>query len=891
MGVEDWENKYKVPDSGVLDDYLDAEQKLWEDEDKSIIYRISDNPCESKGSRFYQTVECDALSPEEMEDKPRRQRHGFGSEVRLVYKEAGSFEDETSPPEIDIIPSVKELRQQSDREGLLYKTRLWAKTALEDTLESYAAFREEEAAREEAARIRWRGEYGSVGSDEMQYSFGSEEELEDLTFTEGDASYEYESYYYPSNFSQSLVLKRLTKNQCSKDLPNKEDSSLVFLELGAKILLLQTQASLRKTNSRAAHLGTNLISKWATDKTYNSKTKSLHNSPPVVQEGCSLDYLTKLRIQATHSLQQGVNQGNRHKEQGLGRPSNLLINKEASFLDYFQQVLPLQHSSSHRLVIQTSSNPNKVTDSLCGDKTRYLHNPLPLHQSHSRVNSHLNPVSKEDSCLVCLVRHNLNSSNSLPKQQVLNIQQLNSPVKVEAYFQQGLWWPAEAGDCGYYVYTDEEYIYSLLTDRAGRHLYACAAPEDVQALGNITENIANFLKQEKDKVTLCGFKIPLCTEDKSFWIPGQQHNRLALSDAPMDLTAALRKGEKIMNMNLESFSQMFQESISSQVDQPVDFSVYKLKKIKMDSVPNSYSYKEEPMEAADLTLKSLKGGRGGPYWKNQGIKDVFTPSPAPSPRHCSTQISPNRHYPIPEIRIAHVGDTSADQPKQKSSSMFSTVRGITGTTPITDASRADRQSSSTPAISPSVSSKVSETSKISRNLPETPPASKIPGLVSLGRKLPTPPTLNKATSALSAQTTSVRSLPTTSASAVAVPSVSPQRPQLARQPSQADKPRVLSQANKTTVTGMSDISKVSSTSAVDQTPSMPPKESQHSSREITPQLHILNDTSVTYNDAHLYKRNPNFGIPNDPQMGIKVLDFSATVNKNKNSKEKDSGIN
>uniref|UniRef100_A0A3B4YQE9 Uncharacterized protein n=1 Tax=Seriola lalandi dorsalis TaxID=1841481 RepID=A0A3B4YQE9_SERLL len=204
MGVEDWESKYKVPDSGVLDDYLDAEQKMWEDEDKSIIYRISNSPSESKGSRFYQTVECDALSPEDTEEpngRSRRRRHGFGSgEVRLVYKEAGSFEDESSPPEIDIIPSVKQLRQQTDREGLLYKTRLWAKTALDETLESYAAFREEEAARQEAERIRGRSEYGSVGSDEMQYSFGSEEELDDLTFTEGDASYEYESYYYPGKY-------------------------------------------------------------------------------------------------------------------------------------------------------------------------------------------------------------------------------------------------------------------------------------------------------------------------------------------------------------------------------------------------------------------------------------------------------------------------------------------------------------------------------------------------------------------------------------------------------------------------------------------------------------------------------------------------------------------
>ncbi|TNN72087.1 Protein unc-13 B [Liparis tanakae] len=500
MGVEDWEKKYKVPDSGVLDDYLDAEQKIWEDEDKSIIYRISDNSCEAKGSRFYQTVECDALSPEDSEEadgRTDRQKHGFGSgEVRLVYKEAGSFEDETSPPEIDIIPSVKQLREQSDRESLLYKTRLWAKTALEDTLESYAAFCEEEEAREEAARIRVREEYGSVGSDEMQYSFGSEEELYDLAFSEGDVCYEYDSYHYPSRYmspfegqgysskgsidrgddptlppvekpgdeyvdamdelqslvdsvseylavkeeeinnyesmpkpirrklpalptnaeavqpenSSSLELEshhlshqskelhllepmnrnkglkrdplvlieraqkqnyshqerqdqvqedqqktcRLTRkpkewivslNKHSKDLLNKEDSYLVFLELGARTLLLQTQASPHKTSNRVAHPATNLIRNQAIDKTYNSKTKSLHNHPQLV----------------------------------------------------------LEHNSNHQQVIPNSSNPNKVTDSLCRGKTSYLHNQLHLHQSHSRFSTTIWPKRpKRSNCLEVL---------------------------------------------------------------------------------------------------------------------------------------------------------------------------------------------------------------------------------------------------------------------------------------------------------------------------------------------------------------------------------------------------------------------------------------------------------------------------------------------------------
>lgn len=445
--------------------------------------------------------------------------------------------------------------------------------------------------------------------------------------------------------------------------------------------------------------------------------------------------------------------------------------------------------------------------------------------------------------------------------------------------EQGLWWPAEAGDCGYYVYTDVDYIYSLLTDRAGRHLYACAAPKDVQALGNITENIANILKQkEKDKVTLCGFKIPLCTEDKVLWIPGQQQNKSVLSDAPMDLTAALRKGEKIMNMNLESFSQMFQESISSQAEQPVDFTMYKLKKVKVESVQNTYTCEEEPMEATDLTLMSLKGGHGGPYWKNKGIEEVLTPSPAPSPLCFSTQISPNKCYSIPEIRIAHVDETPADQPRQRSCSMFSSISGIT------EASKAETLSSSAPATSPPLSSRVLETSKISRNLPDTPSSSKIPGPIQVGRKLPTPPNISKGDSSsdLSAQQTTVRNLPPTKFTST-VTTLSPHRTRLARQPTQTDEPRVLSQTKNTTI----DISKVSSTIAVNQTSSVSQKQAEDSSKKSTPQLHILNDASVTHNEDYLYKRNHNLGTTIGTQIANKVLDFSLAINKNKNIKEKD----
>ncbi|XP_028852215.1 protein unc-13 homolog B-like [Denticeps clupeoides] len=206
MGVDDWESKYKIPD--VLDDYLEPEQKQWEDDEdtKNEIYRIISAPGDFKSSRFYQTVECDTVSPEECDETGHSitSSHDFGSgEMRLVYRGAGSFEDENSPPEISIIPSMQHLREQrldqcSHTEGLLYKTRMWAKNALEDTLENYAAFREEED-----CRIRARNDFGSVGSDEMQFSLGSEEEFEDMTFAEEDVHYEYDSYYNQSSYVYS----------------------------------------------------------------------------------------------------------------------------------------------------------------------------------------------------------------------------------------------------------------------------------------------------------------------------------------------------------------------------------------------------------------------------------------------------------------------------------------------------------------------------------------------------------------------------------------------------------------------------------------------------------------------------------------------------------------
>ncbi|GAA6098927.1 uncharacterized protein LOC124380728 [Tachysurus ichikawai] len=201
MGVEDWETKYNLTDN-ILDDYLDSEQKTWDDDDddviKSEIYRMMSNP-ECKRRQFYQTVECEVTSPES-NDKDEKKTPDVGSrEFGLLCKEAGSFEDETSPPEISFIPSVRKLQQEENqepsKENLLYKTRMWAKMHIGDILENYAIYREKEE-----ARMRRRSEYESEGS-EVLFSIGSEQGLDALI--EADTRCENDSYYNSRKYISS----------------------------------------------------------------------------------------------------------------------------------------------------------------------------------------------------------------------------------------------------------------------------------------------------------------------------------------------------------------------------------------------------------------------------------------------------------------------------------------------------------------------------------------------------------------------------------------------------------------------------------------------------------------------------------------------------------------
>ncbi|XP_068077513.1 uncharacterized protein unc13ba isoform X2 [Danio rerio] len=435
--------------------------------------------------------------------------------------------------------------------------------------------------------------------------------------------------------------------------------------------------------------------------------------------------------------------------------------------------------------------------------------------------------------------------------------------------EQGMWWPAEAGDCGYYVYMDEEYIYSLLTDRAGKHLYACATPEESRILEQITENISSILhKKDKPKMTLCGFKIPLFNEYEMPGIPGNNQCDSQLRNAPVDLSSALQKGDRIMNMNLERFSQMFHESVNAHAEQVVDYSVYKLQKVKMGSQEPGIISTVEQLEAADLSKKANDLCHGGPYWRNQSIKDLFPQVSVPKsfPQRTSTSSMGHRQHPsttkssIPEIVIGQVDDTHVEQKaqmKQTFNPIFSTIGNF-----VEKTSTAPQVAKNIP-VAPTGSTITPQSQASSRKLPDivkgngTPPTS--------ARTLPVTPTSSTKQNGLTqpiasttpgilpAQPASVSTTQLT-ASISSKHSASSQKHKLARQQSQS-------------------------------TQSKPSEESSHFESSKTAALPIKPKSCTVMSNQKMSLPPPQNLLFNKPQVAIdslfctKPMDFSGTLSK------------
>ncbi|XP_056433875.1 mucin-2-like [Gadus chalcogrammus] len=238
-----------------------------------------------------------------------------------------------------------------------------------------------------------------------------------------------------------------------------------------------------------------------------------------------------------------------------------------------------------------------------------------------------------------------------------------------ALLEQGMWWPAEEGDCGYFVYTDHEYIYTLLTDAAGEFVYACA-PEGKPLEG--VQPVEGFPSAwlDNEQVSVCGFKVPLYNEDELLWLPGQDQNHSQLLNAPVDLSAAYRKGNQIMNLNLERFSEMFENSFAPQGELIGDLASYSLNKVRMDPRQARYINEDPYTNVMDLSCQNKQ--YSGPCWNNQETKSLLAQKVAVSlsstPTACPNQQFPNNCYQPGQRRrssgavtVKHIKDTSEEE--------------------------------------------------------------------------------------------------------------------------------------------------------------------------------------------------------------------------------------
>ncbi|XP_071009011.1 uncharacterized protein [Oncorhynchus clarkii lewisi] len=175
-------------------------------------------------------------------------------------------------------------------------------------------------------------------------------------------------------------------------------------------------------------------------------------------------------------------------------------------------------------------------------------------------------------------------------------------------------------------------------------------------------------------VTVCGFKVPLYNEDELLWLPGQDQGVPKLLNAPLDLSAAYRKGNQIMNLNLERFSQMFESSFLAQKEQAVDFSLYRLNKVRMDPRQPNHAYQNPYLEVIDLSCSNRD--QKGPYWNNQQMKELLSQKVAVShnatPTTDSSQQRLNNCYQPRQrrhssfgVRVRHVDDTPEEEWRQR----------------------------------------------------------------------------------------------------------------------------------------------------------------------------------------------------------------------------------
>ncbi|XP_062822574.1 uncharacterized protein LOC100565343 [Anolis carolinensis] len=278
--------------------------------------------------------------------------------------------------------------------------------------------------------------------------------------------------------------------------------------------------------------------------------------------------------------------------------------------------------------------------------------------------------------------------------------------------EHGVWWPSENGDCGYYMYSDGQYVYSLLTDATGQYVYVCTpdtyTQPDYWDYDYPRDTLQNMVLED-DTVAVCGFKVSLDNEDELFWFAEEEPLDNYYVNKPLDLSVALQRSDQLMNMNLETFSQMFEESIYSQREQPLDFSGYKLQKLRVDLRPEREPdrYWEEPPLTLDLRVHS-RAAPGAARRKEEPSQTPVTVAVSESVQSKRFgfhifQSSAKPEPPEAPRSAAEVKTTEEERklPVNKVASLFSTLGGLIGKS--SDGPESLEEAAGKKAVTPSVS--------------------------------------------------------------------------------------------------------------------------------------------------------------------------------------------
>ncbi|XP_055282947.1 uncharacterized protein LOC129556782 [Moschus berezovskii] len=152
-------------------------------------------------------------------------------------------------------------------------------------------------------------------------------------------------------------------------------------------------------------------------------------------------------------------------------------------------------------------------------------------------------------------------------------------------FENGMWWPSEDGDYGYFMFHDDQYIYFFLTDSTGQYAYLFIPDFSYEDylncdLQNVTNDLSSIILDDCT-VSAYSFKV-FDKEDELLRYVEEEPN-----DDPLDLSVVLPRSGGPMYLNLGTFSQVL-ESNYDQSNQPLDFSGYNRQK----SEGNFVTFKE-----------------------------------------------------------------------------------------------------------------------------------------------------------------------------------------------------------------------------------------------------------------------------------------------------------